>query len=82
MYLTLVFVQSHNIFKDTTNLIQHYPSVIWGPTLTTLDKVCETSLPELHTGDWLVCKDMGAYSLSTNFCGFSKPRISYFTANL
>ena len=58
--------------------------MIWGPSLAPVDKVCETSLPELHTGDWLVCKDIGAYSVSlrTEFCGFHKPKMSYFTAAL
>lgn len=57
-----------------------YTSSIWGPTCDGLDCITEkTELPELYDGDWLVFKDMGAYTMSasTTFNGMAKP-ICYF----
>lgn len=42
-----------------------FKSSIWGPTCDGLDVVVkETYLPELNTGEFLVFKNMGAYTLS------------------
>lgn len=57
-----------------------YPSVLWGPTCDSLDKVHENVLlPKLEIGDWLLFRDMGAYTCSTasNFNGFSKPSFHF-----
>lgn len=53
-----------------------FTSSVWGPTCDGLDQVLErVELPELFTGDWLLFKDMGAYSLcaGSEFNGMPKP---------
>uniref|UniRef100_A0A3B4ZZP7 ornithine decarboxylase n=1 Tax=Stegastes partitus TaxID=144197 RepID=A0A3B4ZZP7_9TELE len=55
-----------------------YPSVIWGPTCDSIDKVTENYwMPELHVGEWLLIDNMGAYSVSvsTDFNSFERARI-------
>ena len=75
MIIIAVFVQNNE-----ESGVTYYPSIIWGPTCAGIDKVCETSLPELKPGDWIVCIDKGAYTLSccTTFNGFQRPKIHYF----
>ena len=52
--------------------------VVWGPTCDGLDKVCETVLPPLHQGDWLVFPRMGSVGgLGTSFNGFDPPDAVY-----
>ncbi|KAF6037130.1 hypothetical protein EB796_004538 [Bugula neritina] len=61
-----------------------YASSIWGPTCDGLDKICEeVVLPELYDGDWIVFKDMGAYTLAAGSCfnGMPKPKL-YYVAEL
>lgn len=42
-----------------------YKTSIWGPTCDGLDLVVkECFLPELHSGEYLIFKDMGAYTIS------------------
>lgn len=55
-------------------------SVFWGPTCDSLDIVCrnpELKLPLLSTEDWLIFDNKGSYSysLSTNFNGFTPPKV-------
>ncbi|XP_023149457.1 ornithine decarboxylase-like [Amphiprion ocellaris] len=55
-----------------------YPSVIWGPTCDSIDKITENYwLPELHVGEWLLIDNMGAYSVSqvSDFNSFERARI-------
>lgn len=50
-----------------------YLSVIWGSTCCSKDVILENQImPEMEIGDWLVFKNMGAYtmSMSTIFNGF------------
>lgn len=57
---------------------QKYRSVIWGPTCDAIDKLLDNFwIPELHTGDWLLFENMGAYSvtLCSEFNGFEKAPI-------
>jgi len=59
---------------------QGYMSVLWGPTCDSLDKVHDgVQLPELAVGDWLLFKDMGAYTCSaaSEFNGFAKPKFHF-----
>ncbi|KAI0216021.1 Ornithine decarboxylase [Lamellibrachia satsuma] len=56
--------------------VRSYSSSIWGPTLSGLDclkKQC--LLPKLNIGDWLVFRNMGAYTtcLASGFNGMPKP---------
>lgn len=66
--------------KDLATGCQEFPSNIWGPTCDGLDKVCEMNLPEMETGDWLVWKDMGAYTMGagTKFNGFKTKCVHYY----
>ncbi|KAJ8955854.1 hypothetical protein NQ318_005400 [Aromia moschata] len=55
------------------------PSIVWGPTCDTSDKVSEgvVSLPVMEAGDWIVFEETGAYttSIACEFNGFPTPRI-------
>ncbi|KAE8624619.1 hypothetical protein XENTR_v10006006 [Xenopus tropicalis] len=66
--------------KDFATEQELFPSNLWGPTCTNVDKlVNEFYLPELETGDWVIFPNMGAYSISmsTTFNGFPQPKV-YF----
>ena len=56
-----------------------YPSVIFGPTCDSLDKIAETQLPELAIGEWCYVENFGAYTQasSSSFNGFSNDRVRY-----
>ena len=54
-----------------------FTSSIWGPTCDGIDCVKEEcELPELDSGDWLIFRDMGAYTMcaASTFNGMPKPR--------
>jgi len=53
---------------------------IWGPTCDGLDCIVQECLmPKMSTGDWMVFKDMGAYTMSAASCfnGMPKPKCYY-----
>ena len=57
-----------------------YPSLLWGPTCDSGDKILdEISLPELATGEFLVVENLGAYSksLETSFNGIPLSKAYY-----
>ncbi|XP_068607700.1 ornithine decarboxylase-like [Brachionichthys hirsutus] len=57
-----------------------YPCSIWGPTCDGLDRIAERcDLPDLQVGDWLVFKNMGAYTVAaaSTFNGFQRPDMHY-----
>ena len=57
-----------------------FTSSIWGPTCDGLDCITEKCfLPELDNGDWIIFRDMGAYTMcaASNFNGMPKPRCYY-----
>lgn len=56
-----------------------YRSVVWGPTCDSTDRIVECYLPNLSVGDWLMFRDMGAYSFTrnTSFNGFNTPKVKY-----
>ncbi|XP_077260254.1 ornithine decarboxylase 2-like [Temnothorax americanus] len=50
---------------------EKFLSNIWGPTANSYDLIIKNvMLPELQIGDWLIWKDMGAYTLSIS-CTFN-----------
>uniref|UniRef100_A0A8C4QII6 Orn/DAP/Arg decarboxylase 2 N-terminal domain-containing protein n=1 Tax=Eptatretus burgeri TaxID=7764 RepID=A0A8C4QII6_EPTBU len=58
-------------------------SIVWGHTCAGGDCVVKNcSLPELSTGDWLIFKNMGAYSMTawSTFNGFSSPECEFVMA--
>lgn len=60
---------------------KQYDSTIWGPTCDALDQLIETiQLPELQIDDWMVFKNMGAYTIpvASPFNGFPLPKIFYY----
>ncbi|MCL4137594.1 UNVERIFIED_CONTAM: hypothetical protein GTU68_021673 [Idotea baltica] len=55
-----------------------YRCSIWGPTCDSLDQVVqEAHLKEVDVGDWIVFRDMGAYTISAagTFNGFPVPLV-------
>uniref|UniRef100_A0A6C0E601 ornithine decarboxylase n=1 Tax=viral metagenome TaxID=1070528 RepID=A0A6C0E601_9ZZZZ len=63
--------------RDQTDL---YPSIIFGPTCDSLDKLSENAmLPEMTIGDWCFVENFGAYTRasSTNFNGFTPGKVYY-----
>ncbi|KIH50556.1 hypothetical protein ANCDUO_19365 [Ancylostoma duodenale] len=56
---------------------------VWGPTCCSFD-IIETDrrLSTVKEGDWILYPECGAYSLclSTNFNGFSPPKVLYLTS--
>uniref|UniRef100_A0A1B6CXQ9 ornithine decarboxylase n=2 Tax=Clastoptera arizonana TaxID=38151 RepID=A0A1B6CXQ9_9HEMI len=62
-------------FDPTKKLI---PCSVWGPTCDGLDQVIENCiLPEMDIGEWVVFKNMGAYTLpvASPFNGFPIPKV-------
>lgn len=56
-------------------------STIWGPTCDSMDCINrDIILPVMHVGEWLVFREMGAYTLAagTNFNGFKMPSLKYY----
>ncbi|CAH0548010.1 unnamed protein product [Brassicogethes aeneus] len=55
-----------------------YPTIIWGPTCDSSDKICENvNMPRMNIGDWIVFENVGAYTLTlaTNFNGIPTPKV-------
>lgn len=60
---------------------EKFLSNLWGPTADSQDLIFkDVLLPELYIGDWLVWRDMGAYTLalSNTFNGFPIPDVKPF----
>ncbi|XP_012230173.1 ornithine decarboxylase 1-like isoform X2 [Linepithema humile] len=67
------------LFKPKSD--EKFPSSLWGPTADSFDLIVKnTLLPELYIGDWLIWKNMGAYTLalSNTFNGFPIPVVKPF----
>jgi len=57
-----------------------YTCSIWGPTCDDLDCIVkECLLPDMDIGEWIIFRDMGAYStvLASSFNGMPKPNCYY-----
>nr|CAD7459282.1 unnamed protein product [Timema tahoe] len=53
-------------------------SSIWGPTCDSMDQVVKNiNLPTMNIGDWIMFKDMGAYTIvgATNFNSFPHSKV-------
>uniref|UniRef100_UPI00358F1A34 ornithine decarboxylase-like isoform X2 n=1 Tax=Myxine glutinosa TaxID=7769 RepID=UPI00358F1A34 len=60
-----------------------FQSTLWGHTCAGGDCIAKNCfLPELSTGDWLIFKNMGAYSMTTwsMFNGYSPPECEFVMA--
>ncbi|XP_076669168.1 ornithine decarboxylase 2-like isoform X3 [Andrena cerasifolii] len=67
------------LHEPTSN--EKFLSILWGPTLDSTDCVLKNALlPEFNVGDWLIFKDMGAYSISFTFPynGYMAPTVYPF----
>ncbi|XP_033106424.1 ornithine decarboxylase-like [Anneissia japonica] len=61
-----------------------YSTSIWGPSCDGLDRIIEhTTMPELEVGEWILFKDMGAYTMcaGSEFNGFKRPVVYYVLPN-
>ncbi|XP_015434566.1 PREDICTED: ornithine decarboxylase 1-like [Dufourea novaeangliae] len=61
---------------------EKFLSWVWGPTCDSFDCILKSvSLPDLEIGNWLIWRDMGAYSIaiSSTFNGFKEPVVYPFT---
>lgn len=75
----------HAIVKP--NLLSHdvhkrklQKSTIWGPTCDSIDVILkDTIFPEIHVGEWIYFKNMGAYTsaAASNFNGLAIPTSTY-----
>jgi len=66
------------IALKSNNNLEEYDCSIWGPTCDGLDQVMtDARLPVMNIGDWIVWKNMGAYTLSAagSFNGFPKAQV-------
>nr|XP_039257541.1 ornithine decarboxylase-like [Styela clava] len=68
------------LLKTAEKNALEFSSSVWGPTCDGLDRIIENcNLPELDIGDWIIWKDMGAYTVAAGsaFNGFKTSTI-YF----
>ena len=68
------------VVQQTPPTDHHYKTSFWGPTCDGLDKICETSFPELNIEDYVYFDNMGAYTVaaSSSFNGFQRPKSFYY----
>jgi len=60
---------------------QSYLTTIWGPTCDSMDCIKrDVILPEMHIGEWIVFREMGAYTVAagSEFNGFKMPSLLYY----
>ncbi|XP_071964347.1 ornithine decarboxylase-like [Antedon mediterranea] len=68
---------------DHTDELEYFTS-IWGPSCDGLDRIIEhTTMAELQVGEWIIFKDMGAYTVcaGSEFNGFKRPVLYYVLPN-
>lgn len=78
--LASCFVVNVLSFKQTPLSDRLFPTSFWGPTCDGLDKICDTTFPELNLGDFVYFDNMGAYTVaaSSSFNGFQRPKSFYY----
>jgi len=60
---------------------QNHLTTIWGPTCDSMDCIKrDVMLPEMHIGEWVLFKEMGAYTIcaGSEFNGFKMPGLLYY----
>lgn len=78
-----VFTQHGRFVSRTGKVDPQQPSFacsLWGPTCDSMDCIMkELELPELDVGDWLVFRNMGAYTMAaaSTFNGFPRSKVIY-----
>ncbi|XP_049880038.1 ornithine decarboxylase 1-like [Pectinophora gossypiella] len=74
-------VYTHPLYPSSEKQV---PCSVWGPTCDGLDCVLPAArLPALALGEWLVWRDMGAYTLpvASPFNGYPVPSVRYVMAD-
>jgi len=69
------------LIDDTLEERQNYLTTIWGPTCDSMDCIKrDVVLPEMHIGEWVLFKEMGAYTIcaGSQFNGFNLPALQYY----
>lgn len=65
--------------------LNYLKTTLWGPTCDSLDMIRkDIYLPEMEIGDWIIFREMGAYTIasaSNGFNGFKIPQIKYYLDN-
>lgn len=68
------------LIDEDPHLRQSNLSTIWGPTCDSMDCIKrDVILPEMHIGEWIIFKEMGAYTIAagSTFNGFKMPSLQY-----
>jgi ornithine decarboxylase len=68
------------VIDNDLHLRQSHLSTIWGPTCDSMDCIKrDVILPEMHIGEWIIFKEMGAYTIAagSTFNGFKMPSLQY-----
>jgi len=66
--------------EDSMDLRSTHLTTLWGPTCDSMDCIKrDVYLPELFIGEWVMFKEMGAYTIcaASTFNGFKLPSIKY-----
>lgn len=66
--------------KEDFVIREKYLSTLWGPTCDSMDCIKrDVGLPEMHIGEWIVFREMGAYTIAaaTTFNGFKYPDVKF-----
>lgn len=69
------------VFQENLDDREMRLSTVWGPTCDSMDCIAQNLvLPEMHIGEWMVFKEMGAYTMcaASNFNGFKIPSLKYY----
>jgi ornithine decarboxylase len=72
------------LINEGIEMRENHLSTIWGPTCDSMDCIKrDVYLPELHIGEWIVFREMGAYTIAagSTFNGFKLPSIQYLVLN-
>ncbi|RWS26694.1 ornithine decarboxylase 2-like protein [Leptotrombidium deliense] len=76
-----VYPSPFYIENEEHNVTETLNTTLWGPTCDSMDCIKKNvMLPEMEVGDWIVFKEMGAYTIAaaSTFNGFQLPSLKYF----
>jgi len=67
--------------NDGMEMRQSHMTTLWGPTCDSMDCIKrDVHLPEMHIGEWIMFREMGAYTIAagSTFNGFKLPSLQYY----
>jgi len=73
-------VEPTPILLNDDGMRESHLTTLWGPTCDSMDCIKRNvQLPELHIGEWIMFREMGAYTIAagSTFNGFKMPSIKY-----